>query len=138
MKLFSLLVPAGALVFVAPAHACRSADYTLAIVHSAPPERVSPETVVAEVEFESDEVAALRGPGMRARIRRVIQGEVSGDFLIVRTAAQTSCDRPFANGTVGLIVGNIVGARDGLPIVNPRRVSRRNGFRLTGPSGRPD
>lgn len=136
MKPLSFLVAGALLALGAPAQACLSSAHTLAIVQSAPPEWVPQSHVVAEVELENEDMAALRGPGIRARIVRLIQGDVEGTHLIVRSRAGTSCDRPFANGTSGIVSGPVRAIEDGQAVIEARRVARRNGFRIVAPGRR--
>jgi|GEM_PF-4061905 len=93
--------------------------------------------LIAEVDFIGDVSSdTLHGAGLRANVKRIIEGRYKGRLLIVRrTGLYTDCDRPAANGTAGLIVVKPVGMENGTLVVEPVLVERRHGFRL--PAGAP-
>ena len=131
MKVFWI---AGMLLAVAaPGDACLSPRHVMAIVHSGLPERLPPDLFVAELDFAAAEESALYGEGIPARVRRVVQGEDPGEVLRVRALHRTSCSRPFANGTAGLVVGRLRRDADGELVLHPSQVARRNGFRMDRP-----
>ena len=118
-----------------PALACRVAPSNpWALIHAALPNPLPSGAIVAEVEFDRDSLSntqLLHHPGVRARVRRVIQGHYRGSSLIVRrTGMWTDCDRPAANGTSGLIVARPVGFESGVLVVEPILVPAQDRFRL--------
>jgi hypothetical protein len=117
-----------------PALACRSADYHLALIHSAPPARPEPGLVVVRVEFESTDPRRLSRAGVPARVRGVIAGEVRGRTVLVRRPHASTCDHPFENGRAGILVGRPSGYEGGRLVLTPVMARQGDGFRLV--SGR--
>lgn len=126
----ALVCAAAATVPASDASACIIADAQETLIHSRLPRTLPAGTIVARVVFDEAERQSLYRTGLRARIRDMIQGEYSGDFLIVRPRFETSCDAPFANGRSGFIVGVADGIEEGVLVVMPIMVSRGDGFRL--------
>ena len=60
----------------------------------------------------------------------MIQGPDQAGFLTVRADQYGGCSAPFANGTVGLIVGRIVSDDEEL-VIAPIMVWKHAGFRLS-------
>lgn len=131
------LVAAALLLAPGPAQACLTASSHLALIHSALPAPLPEGAIVAEVEIGAGDAPlhlAAEGPlystGLSARVRRMIQGDYSGDTLILRPAHMTSCDNPFDNGRVGYVVGTVRGYEDGVLVLDPVTVRSGSGFRL--------
>ena len=120
----TLLLPFGQV------RACSFADAQLTLIHTTLPRRLPQGTVVASVEFESRNLDRLYSSGLRVRIRRMLQGDYRGRYLIVRLSMRTSCDDPFGNGDAGRIVGIARGFEDGIMIVDPIMVSGIERHRL--------
>lgn len=119
-----MLAPAGA-------SACEAQDFETAIMHSALPTPLPAGTIIADVALDEGEAMALWEDGVRARIRRLIQGDYRGATLIVRQRVVTSCGlNPFANGRAGLIVARPVEMIAGELVVAPIEVDRMTGYRL--------
>ena len=106
------------------AEACGYVGPPHAMIHTALPRILPRGAVVAEVRFESADVLALVGPGIRARIRKMIQGDYRGRFLIVRPARLLGCGVAFANGRSGYIVAVPRGFEEGILVVHPIQVQR--------------
>jgi hypothetical protein len=124
LAIAALLLPAG------EARACMAGDFMEALIHDALPSPLPARTIVAWVAFESGDSRLLYSTGIRARVRRMVQGDFRGSHLLVRTSVETSCDDPFRNGRSGLIVGIPTGTEDGLLVVHPIMVSRYQRYRL--------
>jgi hypothetical protein len=129
-QLFLGLVATALLVSPNPARACIAMDFMHVMMHDALPRPLPRGTIVADVAFESTDDAQLRGAGIRARIRRMIQGDYRGDTLIIRQRIRTSCDAPFHNGAAGLIVATPIDMQDGVLVVSPITVNRAHQYRL--------
>lgn len=124
------LVAAAMLLVATPAQACFGSDAELALLHSAPPEVLPAEMVVLEVELDPTDERALYGDGMPGLARKVVRGEFTPSYFLLRSWVESSCDRPFANGRKGLLVG-IVREREGtIPVIEPYWVARGDGFRI--------
>jgi hypothetical protein len=87
----------------APALACEDPDNIRGIIYEAVPADIPPSTLVLDVEFDPDDIAAWRG-GPMARVRRVVQGDYDEELVRVGLI-HSSCLYPFAFGTEGLIIG---------------------------------
>ena len=120
-----------------PADACVVASGEVALLHSALPNPLPADTIIAEVDILPADESALYGTGIVARVKRLIQGDVPGNMLVLRQPYSTSCDRPFANGRSGYLIAV---ARDrtalgplvegsGL-LVEPFPAQRGRGFRM--------
>lgn len=125
MRKVSLLLYASFVGFTAsPVGACRiytpSAD--LSVIHRELPRPLPSDLFVAEVQFERSDAgwAELR-EGARARIKRIIQGDYSGDVLIIRDAAEIriTCYAPVGYGGAGIVVGRPVGVENGHIVLEP-------------------
>jgi hypothetical protein len=88
-------------------------------LHSALPDTIPEGAIVAEVEFESADADAFLQEGVRARIRRMVQGSYGRPTLIVRPKAWSSCDSPLGNGSAGVLVAIPYARRDGEWVVHP-------------------
>lgn len=133
MRALFSLAAAGALAAASPASGCRiePADPAAIIHDSLPAPGIA--AFVAEVDFEPGSLRpeTLHGAGALARVRRVVQGSYRGTSVVVgRVGLWADCDRPAANGEAGIIVAKPVGYENGLLVVEPILVSRRNGYRL--------
>lgn len=96
----------------APALACEDPDNIRGIIHEAVPPGTPPSTIVLDVEFDPDDIAAWQGGPLMARVRRVVQGDYDKDFVRVGLI-HSSCAYPFIFGTEGLIIGTF---REGVEI----------------------
>ncbi len=105
-------------------------DAFLSLIHDALPRPLPRGTIVADVAFDPSTARLLNGVGMRARVRRMIQGDYRGRTLIVRQRVMSSCDDPFGNGSAGLIVAVPVDMQNGVLVVAPILVSRLDRHRL--------
>ena len=109
----------------------RAAAFFHGFIHNVLPSPLPAGTLIADVEIASDaDAAELFRSGVRARIRRLIQGEYRGDILILRASTQHSCYFPFTNGRSGLIVGVPLAFEDDVLAVDPIEVGRNQHFRL--------
>jgi hypothetical protein len=125
MRKQSLLLFASIAGFAAsPTEACRiympSAD--LSVIHRELPRPLPSELFVAEIQIERPDAgwAELR-EGTRARIRRIIQGDYSGDVLIIRDGAEirVTCYAPVRYGGAGIVLGTPVGVENGHMVLEP-------------------
>jgi hypothetical protein len=83
------------------------------------------DAIVAEVEFDTEiDLRPNFFTYLRARVRRVIQGDYSGTTLLVRLDGM-SCETPFGNGMSGFLVGTPDGMEDGVLVVVPVPAPRR-------------
>ena len=113
------------------ARGCGGEQYMHGIIHRALPSPLPAGTLIADVEIAPDSnPAELFDSGLRARIRRLDQGEFRGDYVLLRAGRQHSCYFPFTNGRSGLIVGIPVGLDGDVLVVRPIEVGRNQGFRL--------
>ena len=120
---------AAACLWARPAAACLSADFERAVIHSSLPAVLPAGPIVADVEFESEDIEALSGKGIRVRVKEMIQGDRKVRNMIA-WAIPSSCSRPFANGSRGIIVAIPLGFESGILVVALIEVNRRSGFRL--------
>lgn len=123
-----------AIAIAQPASACLVAESQEALIHSALPSPVPADAVVLEVVVESGDVRSLYGSGLRLSVRRIIQGDVRGAEMRLRTPVETSCDAPFANGSSGIVVGYLTG-EGSEQTLSPVFVRRGDGFQI--PAGGP-
>lgn len=125
------LLVGGLLLPAAPALACVTASGETALIHSALPARLPPDTIVAEVDISVGDAGALYTSGLPARVIRMVQGEMPlGHFLTLRWGHASSCDRPFANGSRGYIIARARPRPDNPLLVEPFPVVRSKGFRM--------
>jgi hypothetical protein len=125
---------ASTIAIAQPASACLVAESQEALIHSALPSPVPADAVVLEVVVEPGDVRSLYGSGLRLSVRRIIQGDVRGAEMRLRTPVETSCDAPFANGTSGIVVGYLTG-EGSEQTLSPVFVRRGDGFQI--PTGGP-
>jgi len=116
MKRALLALAPALLAFAIPAHACSGPG--LALIHPVLPDPLPEGAIVAEVELELGVVQLRTRPDIRARVIRMVQGAWA-PVLILRSRGWTSCDTPFGNGIIGLIVAMPTGYEDGIPVVDP-------------------
>jgi hypothetical protein len=118
-----------ALIAIPQAHACGITP-SLALIHSDLPLRIPTGMFIASVEIKDHKADNLYDRGLRATVRQVIRGEARIREIILRNPIWSSCDRPFANGRSGYVVGVPHGMRKGRLVVEAILVSRWDGFRL--------
>lgn len=119
------------LMSAAPASACILMENQLALIHSAVPADLPRALVVVQAEIPPAATESqLYDLGLRARIRRTIQGDYQGEFIRLRASVETSCDAPFDNGRSGLIVGYPRGLEGGELVIEPILAQRSDGFKL--------
>ena len=107
-----------------PVQACRmytpSAD--LSVIHRQLPPSIPSDLFVAEVQFEQPDTGWEElGEGARAHVVRIIQGDYSGDVLIIRDTAEIriTCYPPVRYGGSGIVLGRPAGVEDGHMVVEP-------------------
>jgi hypothetical protein len=106
----------GALLSPAEAPACGGSG--VSFIHERVPAPMPEGKVIAEVTFEGRGWIRLDYAGTPVRVRRMIQGP-SAPVLILRLRIVSSCHRPIAGGTTGLIIGELAGSENGVPVVRP-------------------
>ncbi len=134
--LTSILVMA---MSAAPANACRiwSPQFALSLTHDALPERLSPDLIVAEVDFGTPHIDdnALYTSGVRANVLRVIQGPRRSAIIVQKRLGNDElrvvCYR--TRGGAGLFVGRPRGFENGVLVVEPMMVSTAMNYRLPDP-----
>lgn len=96
-----------AIACAAPAaFACEDPYNIDGIVYDDVPADTPSSALILDVEFEPDAVAQWRGGIIEARVRRVVQGDFTGDRVRVGIV-NNSCLYPFVYGTEGLIIGEM-------------------------------
>jgi hypothetical protein len=117
------LAIAGACAFLpaAPATACGTSPH-IAYIHSALPKPLPRGTFIALVDLDPR--------GDRAWIRRMIQGDRPGDYVVLRTTWWSSCNAPLANGRSGFLVAVVRGRENGILVVDPIEVGPEENYRL--------
>jgi hypothetical protein len=130
MKRLILAAALAIMLLPGQARACMISDALETLIHDALPRPLPRGTIIANVTFESTSEAQLHGGGIRATVRRMIQGDFRGRTLIVRQRIISSCDDPFGNGRSGLIVSVPIGMENGMLVVAPILVSRLHRRRL--------
>jgi hypothetical protein len=109
---------------VSPAEACRiyTPSANLSVIHRQLPPSLPSDVFVAEVQFEQADAgwAELR-EGTRARVVRVIQGNYSGEILVIRGTAEIriTCYAPVRYGGSGIVIGRPAGVEDGHMVLEP-------------------
>jgi hypothetical protein len=114
----------------AAANACIGAFGERSIIHSALPNPLPRDTIVAEVEILSGDEAAFYRSGVPARITRLIRGQVSEPLLVLRGGSESDCTVPFGNGLRGYVIAVERGRAANGPLVEPFFAVRGEGFRL--------
>ena len=94
----------------------------IAYIHSALPKPLPRGTFIALVD--------LNPRGDRAWIRRMIQGDRPGDYVVLRPTWWSSCNAPLANGRSGFFVAVVRGKENGILIVDPIEVGPEENYRL--------
>jgi hypothetical protein len=111
-----------------------AANYHYAYIHRALPKPLPQGAIVADVELEplpeGDYRPHLVRHGIRARVRRMVQGSYNGEFMLVRPVYWTSCDSIFENGRAGFLVAVPRRTEGGTLVVDPIKVSNEDGYRL--------
>lgn len=104
---------------------------TEAVIHSALPNHLPKDTFVARVVIgPGAPMQMFRGPGIRARVVRVVQGDRREKYVLLQRSHISSCDNVFLNGHSGYLVGVPHGRQGGLLVVDPITVDRSQGFKL--------
>lgn len=117
-----------ALTIAVEARAC-GVSPSFAVIHSALPKSLPDGLFVANVEIETESEWEIYENGLRAHVKRMIAG-VPVESVILKLPEATSCDKPFANGRSGLVVGIPKEWSGSILIVLPLLVSRYDEFRL--------
>jgi hypothetical protein len=111
--------------------ACGGEQFMQGVIHNELPSPLPAGTLIAEVDIAPDaSESELFRSGVRARIRRLVQGEYRGDFVVLRGGRRHSCYYPFANGRSGLIIGVPLELEGDVLTVRPIEVGRNQRFRL--------
>lgn len=134
MKRCHVALIAGLMGIAEPASACLIADSQEALIHSALPSRLPSDAIALDVEVDTGDPSTLYGSGLRVRVRRILQGDVRGTEMTLRTPFETSCDAPLANGSSGIVVGYLTG-EGSEQTLSPVFVRRGDGFQI--PAGGP-
>ena len=129
MNRLGIALVAGFVGIAQPASACLVAENQEALIHSALPSRLPDGAVVLDVMIESGDASRLYGSGLPVRVRRSLHGNVSRAEVTLRTPYETSCDAPFANGSSGIVVGNLTG-EGSEQAISPVFVRRGDGFQV--------
>jgi hypothetical protein len=118
-----ILAIAGACAFLpgAPATACGRSPH-IAYIHSDLPKPLPRGMFIALVD--------LNPRGDRAWIRRMIQGDRPGDYVVLRPTWWSSCNAPLANGRSGFMIAVALGKENGVLIVDPIEVGPEENYRL--------
>jgi hypothetical protein len=85
-----------------PARACFVPGH--ALIHRELPLRLPAGMIVADVEIIGGDETALYTHGVLARVRRLVQGNLPGDWLVLHWPPSGDCDDPFRNGRQGYII----------------------------------
>ena len=75
-----------------------------ALIHRELPIHVPAGMIVADIEIVGGDEEALYTQGVLARVRRLVQGNVPGNWLILRWPPPGDCEDPFRNGRQGYII----------------------------------
>jgi hypothetical protein len=102
----------------APAQACGGSG--AAFLRKVLPGWAPADAIVAEIEFDAAlfELRPNFDSPLRARIRRMIQGDYAGATLFVRVDPMP-CGSPFGHSMSGFLVGTPDGMEDGVLVVVP-------------------
>lgn len=120
--LFVALSPLAAM----SADACRTyiphAD--LSVIHQQLPKPLPSDLIAADVQFEDPEGGwAALSKGTRVNVRRIIQGQYSGDAVIVRdrppAGVRITCYNPIRFDGFGFIIGRPTGWESGVLVLQP-------------------
>lgn len=129
MNRLGMALAASVMAIAQPASACLIAQSQEALIHSALPSPLPADAVVLDVVIRSGDASSLYGSGLRVHVRRIVQGDVRGAEMLLRTPVETSCDVPFANGSSGLVVGYLSG-EGSEQTLSPVFVRRGDGFQI--------
>jgi hypothetical protein len=110
---------AGATLPVASLMACPSLSSGRALISSSLPDPLHPEVYVADVELIGSGDLSI---GIRAHVKRAIQGPSEVHEVLLKASEISSCDFPFENGRAGYIMGKLRPGTSGPVIVDPIRV----------------
>jgi hypothetical protein len=128
-----LLLATAALPALLPpgnAAACGIHPPPASIIHNSLPTPLPAGAIIAEVEVSPEDAESPVVYWIRARVRRMIQGEAAPILILRDFGRMNTCQSPFGNGRAGLIVAVPDGHSDGIPIVRPLYVLRGSGYRL--------
>ena len=123
-KMLFLLIAVVGSGLASPAKACRiyTPSANLSVLHRQLPPSLPSEIFVAEVQFERPDAGwrELR-EGARAHVVRLIQGDYTGDVVIIRDTAdlRVTCYAPVRYEGHGIILGSPVGTEGGFLVVEP-------------------
>ena len=92
---------------------CEDHDNIQGILYDTVPPNTSPSAIILDVVFEPEVRAQWRGGPIEARVRRVVQGDFTGDHVRVGIM-NDSCLYPFVFGAEGLIIGRM---REGFEVL---------------------
>lgn len=119
-----------ALFWAGSSQACIVSDGLRSLIHSGLPNPLPADTFIAEVSIDNTRELDFYSDGLRATVRRIVQGDYSGQTIVLRDNIETSCDDLFGNGTSGLVVGRVLGTERGELVIVPIKAVRGEGFRL--------
>jgi hypothetical protein len=137
-RLFLAAVAAPALLAASPALGCSGPG--VALIHRSLPANLPEGVIIAEVELELEPIISLTRPGVRARVRRMIQGEPVAMLIVSTVDAIAGCTSAFGNGSSGFIIGVASGYEGDALIVVPQYAPvsdgdhSPNGLRLFDPN----
>lgn len=120
-RLAALAIAGAMLLPASQALACGRSPH-FAWIHSDLPKPLPRGTFIALVDLDPR--------GDRAWIRRMIQGDHPGEYVLLRPAWTTSCTSPSANGRSGYMVAVVRGLENGVLVVDPIEVGMDDGYRL--------
>jgi len=113
-----LLLMVGTTMSPEPAGACGTTP-SFGVIHSEVPPDLPDDLIVAKVHILDKDQWLLYSSGLTAEVESMRQGVYLGRRIILRTTVWTSCDRPFANGTSGYIIGQATGWQEDELVVEP-------------------
>ena len=114
-RLFLAAVAAPALLAASPASGCSGPGF--ALIHRSLPANLPEGVIIADVELEP--IISLTRPGVRAHVRRMIQGEPVAMLIVPTVDAIPGCTSVFGNGSSGFIIGVASGYEGDALIVVP-------------------
>jgi hypothetical protein len=98
------------------AMACPTLSSGRALISSSLPDPLPPDVFVADVELiGSNDLSE----GIRAHVKRVIQGPSEVHELLLKASGVSNCDFPFENGRAGYLMGKLRSGTSSPAIVDP-------------------